>query len=310
MNTRCAGFVQATDWYHCFDAACSNKIFTHTTYEYSTVCSTSYSLNSAAGAEDDACEQKTEDTPIVKPGILSLNDIIDDSELAPCLKNVLSELKNSTKGAGWIINKFATDTVDYNWSLQSSQEPLTNNANASTSSLFDSSTKTISTKFDINKFKSSSDLSVARTMLHESIHAYLIAKFRNDYLGASKSYPELVSDHLNEVYVDMNNLHHAEFVRQFVMDIAESLEDFGVKRGYNLNSSYYLGLAWGGLTDWPKRDAQGELIRDSQGELVYEETPWFKSAFHSSTDRNRIKVDIATEQGLNNFSKKGQDAGC
>lgn len=70
MNTRCEGYVQATDWFHCFDASCSNKIYSHTTYEYSTVCSTSYTLTSAAGTEDDACTKETEDTPIILPDLL------------------------------------------------------------------------------------------------------------------------------------------------------------------------------------------------------------------------------------------------
>ena len=130
MNTRCAGFVQATDWYHCFDAACSNKIFTHTTYEYSTVCSTSYSLNSAAGAEDDACEQKTEDTPIIQPDLLDCSvfeslgytcDEMDEFQTDYRSRMSESELRlfkslSPTQRAWYLANaKQATDYVNHNY---------------------------------------------------------------------------------------------------------------------------------------------------------------------------------------------------
>lgn len=140
--------------------------------------------------------------------------------------------------------------------------------------------------YKIELFQNSSDLSVARTILHEAVHAYLIAHFRNNYSAAYSSYPDLIHDmNQNRYPQNANGLQHAEFVRNFVNDIATSLQEFGLGRGYNLPFQLYSDLAWAGLTDWAKRDSSGNLIKDSQGNQVYEETPWFKSAYSNPSDR-------------------------
>ena len=163
----------------------------------------------------------------------------------------------------------------------------------------------MTTTFDGSKFTNSSDLSIARTILHESIHANLVAHFKVDPLSAVKSYPDLVKDWANGIYGDQNTNQHAEFVRNFVNDLAIVLEEYGIAKGYNLTNQFYKDLAWGGLTHTGKLNSAVMPI----------ETPWFQSSFPNSSDRQRIIDVITIEQTGKDFygnskTKNGNNAGC
>lgn len=166
---------------------------------------------------------------------------------------------------------------------------LTGGINANTSQLYNSATGTVTTIFDGSKFTNASDLSITRTILHESVHAYLVVYFRTDPLAASKSYPQLLQDY--QQLQDANAAHHIEMTRSFVNDIAVALEEYGISKGYNLSSQFYQDMAWAGIT----------------------RTSAFQSL--SQTDQDRIIDTILIEltgndsQG-NSQSQKGTNAGC
>lgn len=134
----------------------------------------------------------------------------------------------------------------------------------------------------------------------------MIAYFRVDPLSARSSYPDLVNDYAQQVYGgDANQIQHAEFVRNFVNDIAIALEEYGKNKGYTHTTQFYQDLAWGGLTHTGTYDALGNPI----------ETTWFQSSVPSSTDRKRIVDTITIEQTGKDFSgttktQKGTNAGC
>ena len=114
-----------------------------------------------------------------------------------------------------------------------------------------------------------------------------------------------------QTYGSDNDAQHAAFVKNFIIDISIGLKEYGQKRGCNLGNQFYNDLSWGGLTHWIKRDSSGNPIKDSNGNYMYEETPWFKSNFPNSTDRNRIVNTINSEAGVSNTNnQKGQNAGC
>ncbi|GIV36404.1 MAG: hypothetical protein KatS3mg032_0783 [Cyclobacteriaceae bacterium] len=232
-------------------------------------------------------------------------DQIDDSQLKPCLKTILTDLKNISQGSvGQIIQKFSGSLPGYNWELKDGV--LAGGQNAFTSQFYNRTTGTVTTTFDGSKFTSATDLSIARTILHESIHAYLIAYFRVDPLSARSSYPDLVNDYAQQVYGgDANQIQHGEFVRNFVNDIAIALEEYGKNKGYTHTTQFYKDLAWVGLTHTGVYDALGNPI----------ETTWFQSSFPSATDRKRIVDTITIEQTGKDFSgtiktQKGTNAGC
>lgn len=233
--------------------------------------------------------------------------IIDD-ELDPCMQTIVQDLKGIETGVGKIIQKFAGETPGYNWELKSGS---LGGSNAVTSQRYNSTTGTVTTTFDPQRFINATDLSLARTILHEAVHAYIVAYFGNDYLGAKKKFPEFIEDFSKGEYPTRNDTDHAEFVRNYVEDISYALQQFGQGKGYSISSTDYQKLAWGGLTHWRKRDESGEVIKDANGNSEYEETPWFKAEFPTSTERNNVLNIIFTEQGFSNTeNQKGTDANC
>ncbi|NVK83024.1 MAG: hypothetical protein HWE21_01815 [Cytophagia bacterium] len=271
---------------------------------YSSSC---YYMTTMSVADETSCDED-EDLPIISP--LRFEEQIDDTNLKPCMKSLISSIKTQTKGLSWVINHFAGNNANYNWKvehgvLQGDYTAITPNNS------YNSATGTVTTIFDTNKYKNSSDLSIVKTILHESVHAYLISYFRNDPINAGSTYADLVRDHGNSVYPSLEEEHHAEIVRSFVNQIAGSLEEFGVNKGYSLSSQFYSDLAWSGLTHWKKRDAQGNVVKDSNGNDVYEETSWFKSTFNNASDRGRVLKTINDELGRNGSNnQKGNNAGC
>lgn len=231
------------------------------------------------------------------------DDQILDSQLKPCMQNIMADLKNLTNGSiARIIQKFSGTIPGYNWEVKDGVLP--SGQNAFTSQLYNKTTGTVTTTFDSNKLANASDLSVARTILHESIHAYLVTYFRVDPANASKSYPDLVKDYATQMYGgSSNDIQHAEFVRNFVNDIAIALSELGGNRGYNQHFQFYQDLAWGGLTH----------MFNSSGGVT--ETPWFLSAFPNQSDRNRvinvINVELTKQDTNGNTqTQKGNNAGC
>lgn len=101
------------------------------------------------------------------------DDQINDSNLKPCMQKILADLKNLTNGkVSQIIQKFSGTTPGYNWEMKDGALPSSENAGTSPS--YDRATGTVTTTFDSQKFTNASDLSIARTILHESVYAYLI----------------------------------------------------------------------------------------------------------------------------------------
>jgi hypothetical protein len=203
---------------------------------------------------------------------------IKDQNLKPCMKNILADIKNLNNGnIAQIIQTFSGSVPGYNWELKNGL--LTNNQNAFTSQVYNKSTGTVTTTFDASKFTNASDLSIARTLLHESVHAFLVTYFSTDPLAASKSYAQLLQDYNKSQ--DANTAHHIEMTRNFVNDIGIALQEYGTNKGYNLNLQFYQDMAWGGLSSTPAFQAlpqsdrnrinntiQIELIgRDTQGNV-------------------------------------------
>ena len=281
-------------------------------YDYSIIreeCHTEIVYHNTTPDGGSECEIGDGDLPILPSDELERK--IDDSELDECVQAVLNDIKNLTQGMSWIINRFnynwnnqwlSAVTKGYNWKVKSGN--LDNYTNATTSSKFDVNTNTVTTIFDSRKFAEASDLSMARTILHESLHAWLVSYFRVDRTSwGHKDYQLLIDDLSSGQFLTMNNTHHVELVRNWIDDISIALQEFGELRGYNLPLQYYEDLAWGGLTTYT----------NTNGEEV--EAPWFIKTVPNSTTRTRISNSISIEQSGkdlngNTKEKKGEDSGC
>ncbi len=145
-------------------------------------------------------------------------------------------------------------------------------------------------------------LSIARTMIHESIHAYLNAYFYSYPDFNNKSFKDKLRKYATDKgFTDMNRFQH-EFMGQYVNAIAISLyewdKEYGSGKGNNnvtkpddlLGWDYYRSLAFGGL-----------YYIDSNGNL--QETDSFKTLVPIQVDRDNIKKILVNEQNGNNDAK-------
>lgn len=173
----------------------------------------------------------------------AFNSKISDS-LHPCLDSILQKLKGLDSGkVAAIIKKFSGSAPDWNWNII--EGVLGTNINGQTLSQI--SNGTVTTVLDYGKLSKATDLSAARTIIHESVHAYLVAYFRYDYDNANKDYPNMVKAWYASRNHDLNSIQHDQMIKSFIEDISQALELFGKSQGYNIDKYIYDDLAWGGL---------------------------------------------------------------
>jgi hypothetical protein len=234
-------------------------------------------------------------------------DQIDATQLNPCIKDVLIDLKSLTTGVGNIVSQFAGDTPGYNWVVKSG---AISGANATTNPRYNRSNQTVTTTFSNSSFGSATDLSIARTILHESVHAFLVVQMSNitSYDVFYKEYPMLMEDFM-DIEVPLNQAQHHEMIRFYVDRIGVSLKEYGEMNGYNLPIQFYNDLAWGGLMDIPTEFDSHRLP------TAYGESAWFKVLNQDRSVRDRIRNVVNVEQNgkdVNGNTKpqKGNDSGC
>lgn len=133
-------------------------------------------------------------------------------------------------------------------------------------------------------------LVVARTIYHESIHAYWVLWAKHNPSAASLTYPQLFDKRLElRTGSKQNQEQHNLMTKEFMSDIAKSISIFGNNRGYDIPFSYYEDFAWKGLT----------------GTKAFENLP--------AADQQRIRDVIKKEQyGItkNNETQKGSKLDC
>ena len=154
-------------------------------------------------------------------------------------------------------------------------------------------------------------LSIARTMIHEMIHAYLNVKYSspllfdpdNGYDFRLKMDKYAIDNGIANI--NSNEFHH-EFMGQYIDAMAASLLIWDEKYGSrtNLGWEYYRSMAFGGLV-YVKKDAKGNAILDDAGNPIYEDTDSFKSLVPNKSDREKIN-DILKNEQYGNRNAKGK----
>ncbi len=164
---------------------------------------------------------------------------IDALKLKPCMQTILADLKNISKGVGTVVQKFAGNTPGFNWKVQ---DGSLNGATAGTSTSYNTSTGTVTTTFDSQAWKSATDLSWARTILHEAVHAYVItAKYTTT---SSADRIKLLGPDWAVAFMYPS---HEYMANNYVKPIADGLQEYGIMQGYNHSRQFYEDMAWGGL---------------------------------------------------------------
>jgi antitoxin component YwqK of YwqJK toxin-antitoxin module len=199
---------------------------------------------------------------------------IDYNGLNACLKAIMDQLLqlHSTEIAN-ILRYFTDDLAKFDWKLEMGTIPGDKNAITN----MGTSNGSIVSVFDMSKISNASALSIARTIIHEAIHAFLVDIYKNDPLLANSNFFILADD----FKVSPNNAHHNLFSSTFANEIGNALFNFAQTKGLNnVTLAYSHDLAWGGLT------------HDDSGNLA----SWFTNSITDPTDRARILDVISIEQ--------------
>ncbi len=167
------------------------------------------------------------------------------TNLPPCLTSVITDLKSLQNGKfGQVIAQFAGSNPlpqNFNWTVNSAS--LGPNVIAQTNPTIQNGTATTTINSDFTSI--STDLSIAKTLIHECFHAYLnsVYRFRTIDVG----YVNLINQYSTQ-FNNANDIHHHFYtINNIVTEISLALKEYGTLKGYNLPQQFYDDMAWGGL---------------------------------------------------------------
>lgn len=151
----------------------------------------------------------------------------------------------------------------------------TKGSNASTTNIVGYNTRTgecnITITLSDDYLEKATDLSIARTVIHESFHASLVFMVAEGKFSGNPDAPfkDLMDGYVNYLSTNDNTKYAGaqhEIMADLNRDIASALSKFGRKTGYSLPFSYYETVAWGGLVGsvqfnklFPKNLANGNI---------------------------------------------------
>lgn len=205
---------------------------------------------------------------------ISIN--IKDDLQHESLSRVLADVKSLKEGkVGEIIGKFSGRDNRWVWKVREGNLPLNTNA------ITEVKPYGVVTTLNYSILKGATKLSVARTLIHEMIHAYLVLYFRHDST-ANATYPRMVAAYRAQIPApQLNDVHHQEMAASFVDEIALALREYGRTLGLKVADSVYTDLAWGGLdfqnnnqlAEENKERIRQRLQSEQRGVLVYPVSP-------------------------------------
>ena len=178
----------------------------------------------------------------------TIDDKIDIDNLDPCSKAILEAIQDG-KAIEDIVNQFAEENSDFNWTIETS-----NTSSEATTDWLNNTSNNYITKIDPDFKNSATKIAIARTMVHEAIHAYILSYIdiakNGDPELSFKTFPELWNDLVAKKYGDpntasgWNKYHHEEMARNYVSTISNAISIWDNNQN---TDQYYKDLAWGGL---------------------------------------------------------------
>jgi len=114
------------------------------------------------------------------------------------------------------------------------------------------------TTFDLGKLQTASSLSLARTIIHELVHAYLLVYFKHEGLNAREEYPQVMEAWSKSKKPDLNKIHHQVMETVLIGDIAAALKEFSDMYNVPADRQLLMDVAWGGL-DYRKNRSLSKL---------------------------------------------------
>ena len=181
---------------------------------------------------------------------------IESSELDPCSNDILTDLKSlQENNIANIISRFGNPDSAYDWEIKNGTPTNLNNS-AETNWAEDSNGNAITNSYltiiDNSYVNQATNLAIARTLLHEAIHAYIIS-YIDDLAGGntqgfSTEFPDLWNNFISQKYGvpadNIENYHHQEMAENFVDINGDALAEYDNNQADDI---YYKYLAWGAL---------------------------------------------------------------
>ncbi|WP_144607269.1 SprT family zinc-dependent metalloprotease [Algoriphagus algorifonticola] len=181
---------------------------------------------------------------------------IDLTKLSNCHQFLINELIGSSQAEFRVIfEKFSGSLPPpYNFNVKFQYGNCPNSSAGCTSPLLINNEAVINLNKSI--ISNSTDLSIARTVLHEMLHAYFL--FLEDFPTENQDLNTLLNYYIAKYNIpsniNYNPIHHNLFVENmFLNDIALELRNFAEGLGYPTsvlsNNEFFIDMAWAGLTD-------------------------------------------------------------
>jgi hypothetical protein len=189
----------------------------------------------------------------------AIEEQIDDSKLDPCTKAIMEKLKNATHSdIAKMLSRFAPAGSIFNINMSVGQ--VKDNGNWAETKKTTGSSTDVNMIFNENYINGvgntnrPTDLSIASTMVHEMIHAYLISLLEeNKTCGASgicdfhTIYDAYVQQQIDKGSNIVADEHHELIAKQYVFAIATTIQEFHTGQYTDYPYQNYLDMAWGGL---------------------------------------------------------------
>lgn len=190
-------------------------------------------------------------------GPVKTDQIIIDStfENYPCQEMVVTDAYGVCSPlTQLVLDVFeSSDNTNLVFSVSST---MSGNGNTFPVAMYNFKTKTCDVKVNIREsyLTTATDLSIARTIIHESVHALLVQMYEEGKFLLPDGTTDPNFANLADAYTKALETNDAsglglpqhEYMSNLVEDIATSLSAYGNQNGYNLPFSYYEKLSWAG----------------------------------------------------------------
>ncbi|WP_166924245.1 type III secretion system effector protein [Flavobacterium poyangense] len=195
----------------------------------------------------------------------AIEDYIDDTNLDPCTKDILNRLKNLNDGdIASMLRRFNADGSIFTIHM-STGSFKDNQSNLWANTIPTKGTSTdVTMVFNQDYINGSgnpnrpTDLSVATTMAHEVVHAYLISLLEQNKANGAPGIYDFPTVYEAYVQYQITNdksilpaAHHELIAEKYVSTIAATIQEFhtGISTPLGTASQIYTDLAWSGLFD-------------------------------------------------------------
>lgn len=175
-----------------------------------------------------------------------IEDRIISTQLDPCSSQILSQLKNLQQNRiAMIISRFGTPNSIYDWELTTTPPSVNGNV-AETDRRNGSNSFDYVTKIDPTYKNQATKISIARTILHEMLHAYMLSHVDDVLAGNNADIKQFRSlwNYISTSSGGTESAQHEYMAERFRVPLRDALKEWD---GAKQSNQYYEDLAWGAL---------------------------------------------------------------